>query len=92
MLSRVFGWAGLALLAAGVMMLLLPVTANGNDCGSPLMPAAQLPEDEPDSACPDLRSLLRVPELGLAGMGVILLVGAGVTRMQASPKTHERAA
>lgn len=79
---KVLSWVGLVLLAVGLLVGLLPLSSQGEGCGSAFRAAN--PFLTPPS-CDDIRSLVRIPAV------VLLVLGAGLTITSAMQWSDSRA-
>lgn len=106
--SRVVALVGGVLLAAGLLLGFLPISASGGNCGSAFAPSQSAAVDDlvylmqglrspgREAACDEAVSARRAPALAVGTPGLLLLVGAGYAAAQAAdrakPKTTVRTA
>lgn len=72
-MKRALVWAGVVVLAAGILTGLAPLSSHSVDCGSALIASDADPALVEASSCDSLRSLARIPALILGLAGVALL-------------------
>ncbi|MEU1736361.1 hypothetical protein [Streptosporangium sp. NPDC020145] len=86
--AKVLAFIGLLLVGSGVLAGMMPVTAEGGECGSVFFETDFTSEDEsfrnigPQSGCTDTRSLVRIPI-------TVLIVAGGATLIAASLSTRK---
>ncbi len=97
MSAKALKWIAFLVIGAGLAAGLMPVSSQGENCGSAFIESrdasvADLAEAlmgrDSDAAetCEDLRGILRIPAIILLGIGVIALVASGL----ASGKEEEQ--
>lgn len=93
---KVLSWVGLAVLAVGVLVGLIPVSSGGSSCGSAFFGSDDAyVSDLVDSfsgisgssaeSCDGLRSVIRVPAI------VLLVIGGGLAGVSAAQWSDARA-
>ena len=78
-------WAGLVIIAAGIVTGLMPMTSNTISCGSAFASSDAAPSELENTDCDSMRSLARVPAVillvfggGLLAAGTFQGTGGGV--------------
>lgn len=86
--AKALKWVALIVLGAGLVTGLMPVTSQGENCGSAFIASrdawradllkvnAEGYAGNAEETCTDLRSILRIPAVILLGIGVIALIAS----------------
>jgi hypothetical protein len=97
MSSKALKWIAFIVFGAALVAGLMPVTSQGENCGSAfiasrdasvadLTQALMGRDGDAAASCEDLRSILRIPAIIMLGISVITLIGSGL----ASGKEEEQ--
>ncbi|MET7338725.1 hypothetical protein [Nonomuraea sp. NPDC005650] len=84
--AKALAFVAFLLIGSGVLTGLLPVTSDGDECGSAFVERTRdelLSDGEPKAAtggCDDVRNLVRIPAIVLMAAGGATLCGAVLTR------------
>lgn len=93
MSAKALAFAAFLLIGSGILTGVLPVTSDGEVCGSAfveVMPRespsafASLLEKNGSAGCGDIRNLVRIPAIVLIAAGGATLCAAGATRWRIS--------